>query len=111
MSASNIRIVDGGGLYGSPAKQYLIMSTNTLVRPVADTLSDSHRSEIRVFLKFYYNGLESFSLPVWNSTDCHQVMVEGPRKSGSMDELTLSTKVVIKRGCSSILLKNRNTDS
>ena len=52
MSASNKLTVEGGGLHGSPAKQKLIMSTNTLVRPVADTLSDSLRSEIRVFLKF-----------------------------------------------------------
>jgi hypothetical protein len=52
MSASNKRTVEGGGSHGSPAKQKLIMSTNTVVRPVADTLSDSLRSEIRVFLKF-----------------------------------------------------------
>jgi hypothetical protein len=64
MSASNIRIVEGGGSHGSPAKQKLIMSTNTAVRPVADTLSDPRRSEIRDFLKFSYNGFESFSLPV-----------------------------------------------
>ena len=41
MSASNKRTVEGGGSHGSPAKQKLIMSTNTVVRPVADTLSDS----------------------------------------------------------------------
>ena len=63
MSASNKCIVEGGGSHGSPAKQKLIMSINTAVRPVADTLSDP-RSVIRDFLKFSYNGLESFSLPV-----------------------------------------------
>ena len=52
MSASNKRTVEGGGAHGSPAKQKLIMSTNTVVRPGADTLSDLLRSEIRVFLKF-----------------------------------------------------------
>jgi hypothetical protein len=52
MSASNKLTVEGGGSHGSPAKQKLIMSTNTFVRPEADTLSDSLRSEIRVFLKF-----------------------------------------------------------
>ena len=64
MSASNKRIVEGGGLHGSPAKQKLITSTNTAVRPVAETLSDPRRSEIRDFRKFSYNGFESFSLPV-----------------------------------------------
>ena len=64
MSASNKCIVEGGGSHGSPAKQKLIMSINPAVRPVADTLSDPLRSVIRDFLKFSYNGLESFSLPV-----------------------------------------------
>jgi hypothetical protein len=52
MSASNKLAVEGGGAHGSPAKQKLIMSTKTLVRPVADTLSDSLRSEIIISLKF-----------------------------------------------------------
>ncbi len=49
-------------------------------------------------------------MPVVNSTDYHHVIVEGPRNSGSIDELTLSTNLEIKRGCSSRLLKNLNTD-
>jgi hypothetical protein len=39
----------------------------------------------------------------------HHVIVEHPSKSGSIPELIFPMKSVIKRGCSDILLKKRNT--
>jgi hypothetical protein len=81
-----------------------------LPKPVAAIRSEDCKSDTISYLNLKYNGLVFFNLPSSNSTAYHQVMVEGLRKSGSMDELTLSTNSVMNRGCSSRLLKNLNTD-
>jgi hypothetical protein len=109
-SFSNNDTVVGGGTLGSPEKLNYTISLKTFVSPVAEILSEEFKSDIISYLNFWYNGLVFFNLPPWNCTVYHHVMVEGPKKSGSMDELILSTNSVMNRGCSSRLLKNLNTD-